>query len=224
MPEQTNDHITRNSVAAANAETHKGNLARVPFTDNRPEAIAQRRLQHVIANSPLLAAQRMQASVMQFVGNVQQPSGFTCWAASGYAIHLQMGGQAYASLRNFVRYKGTANALQCFDNDTACDIDEVIGQQANNNQHLTASDNGPYTQATFTNELPASPIVANIQSVAAKGAHYIVIDAFRNGPPFELEYMDPADGAHHWGGVTVNGNNEITHIAGNPINMLYFTS
>lgn len=160
---------------------------------------------------------------LQLVAAAQQPTGFTCWATAGYAVHRDRGGNAYARLGNFVRYKGSANARTCFANDQACDIDEIIGTQSNNNNHLVGSDNGPYTTASFTNDLPR-PIVANILSRAAKGNHYVVIDGHRTqARRFQLKYMDPADGQHHWGDVTMNARNQITHLAGNPINMLYYT-
>jgi hypothetical protein len=164
--------------------------------------------------------QQFNQPIVQLVGNQQQTGNNTCWAASGYAVHLNAGRKAYKSHKNFVKYKGSKNAKTCFKNDEKCDIDEIIGGQSNNNKILTGSDNNsPFDVKNFPANWGTNPMVANI--TVPGGHHYIVLDGYDNAT-LKFNCMDPALNKHEERSVDVK-KKKYTEIGGKTINAVYFT-
>jgi hypothetical protein len=169
-----------------------------------------------------LVQPRMAAGTIQRVVPAQaQTNTNLCWAAVGYAIHRHKGGAA-ATLLNFVTAQGTANALANFNNNTATDIDEIIGSLSTTNR-LTGSDSeGSYGKAAMTVKLNAGdPIVANVNN-----NHYIILTASSMATGrYQLTYMEPATGAFVTEDAAVDplSMNKVIGVGAYRFSVLYYT-
>lgn len=159
--------------------------------------------------------------VQRVVPDTQQPTGNTCWAACGFAIHQHFGG-VDADIQTFVTNSCSAASAARFTNDQVNDIDEVIGSLSNQNL-LTGSDSaGTYGKSGITQKLNNNtPIVANVN-----GNHYIILTArtIQNGV-YSVTYMDPAVGQSVTEDAVedVNSPKKITHVGAYALTALYYT-
>lgn len=190
--------------------------------ENASRRLAAFRPPAVNRSAVAIAQPRMRGGTIQrVVAGFQQTNTNLCWAAVGYAIHRHCGGAA-AALRAFVVAQGTANALANFDNNTATDIDEIIGSLSNTNR-LTGSDSeGTYGKAGLTTKLNnGNPIIANVNN-----NHYIILTASSMATgKYQLTYMDPATGAFATQDATVDplSMNKVTGVGAYGFSVLYYT-
>lgn len=160
--------------------------------------------------------------IQRAVPDTKQDKTNVCWAASGYAVYRDRGGQAYTDLNAFVTAKGSATAKKNYKDNKVTDIDEIIGSNSNSNNLLSGSDDaGTYGKSGLTAKFNrGEPIVANVN-----GNHYIVLISRRiDQGTYYVTYMDPADGKQHEKAAEedATSSSKITKVGNYALSVLYY--